>query len=160
MKKLISVLLALVLAIGVFAGCDLLESDPKTFTEGDFTITLNEDFEVSDEDNGYDITFASRTSIVFVLEDSFEYFEEGTTLEEYSQLSLEANEREELEVKEGDGYLYVEYNDDVEGEDYYYMVAYYEGSESFWVVNFSTPEVNRSKLGAKFVTWASSVEVA
>lgn len=159
MKKFISILLALVLAIGVFAGCDLLESDPKTFTEGDFTITLNEDFKVSDEDNGYDITFSSGTAIVFVLEEDFEYFDEDTKLDEYVELSLEANDCEELEIQDAGDYLYVEYTDDVEGEEYYYMVAYYEGSDAFWVVNFSTPESYRSTMEAKFTTWASSIEV-
>lgn len=132
------------------------EPDPKTFTEGDVTITLTDEFEVAQYED-FHACFESRTAAVFVLKEEAEYFDEDTTLEEYVELSLEVNETPELEIqKTGDRY-YVEYVEEVEGEEYFYMVFFYMNEDAFYVVNFSTPEANRDLYKDDFALWAASV---
>lgn len=144
----------------IFKADDPTKADPKTFEKDGFKITLTEGFEEADDDELF-ASYEAKTAAVGVFSEAFADFEgaEDLTVEEYAALVQKSNDREGLEIKEGDGYIYMEYTDTVDGEETYYMVAIYKGEDAFWCVNLCTPEANKEEYEETFEKWAESVDV-
>ena len=167
MKKIIAILTLAMMLIGL-CGCDaieqIFESDPKTFTEGAFSITLNEDFKEGDADT-YEGSYAfyeSQYVHVMVMHESYEDLgidEDDYTLDEYIEAIKEANNRGTASVKKGDGFKFITYSSLEDGETMFYKVAFYKGEEGFYSVSFITPMDNLDQYGEKFDKWAESVDV-
>ena len=138
---------------------------PKTFKKGDhFKITLTDDFErikegEYEEYEGYYTCYKSDYVHVLVLREKFEDFDEDLTLNEYIELSLEVNGKEDSKVEKGDGYKYITYSEIEDGEFMHYTCAFYEGHDGFFVVNFVTPSNNADRFRDSFKKWAASVDV-
>ena len=167
MKKFIALLTLLVMIFSL-CGCDaledLFESDPKTFTAGAFSITLTEDFTKIkegeyEEYEGFFAAYKSDYVHVLVLQELYEDIGEEMTLDEYIELSLEVNDMPGKAVKDGEGYRFVTYIENEDGENMFYRACYYEGEDGFYVVSFVTPQDNLDEYGSDFEKWAESVDV-
>lgn len=143
--------------IGSFLSRGISTPTPKTFQQGDLTITLTDDFKQQQQE-GFYAFYQSGSALVFSLREDKEIFGD-ISLEEYGNLVLEANERTDLAMNRGEDFLWFEYTDTPEGQRTYYMAVCYSSEDAFWIVNFATPEVNREKYKETFLEWAKSVEV-
>ncbi len=159
--------LLLVVLLGCLCGCEALEGlfEPaeKTFKKGDFAITLTEDFEKADMDEFEDYYAGYQTKeetvMVLVLRETFEEVNGMEGLDDYIELSLEANGKPGMAVKKGSGYQYVTYIENIDGQDVHYTAAYYKGADAFYVVTFFTPLENYDTFNTSIEKWAASVEV-
>ena len=142
------IILAVVFAVS-FAVPFLLDSAeiPETFTYGEMTITLTDDFSERNYE-GYSACYESYDTIVMITKDDSSYFEnfEEYTLKQYGEDTLEYNEFDDyVKLKEEDGLTYFEYdaakNKVLRNEgkpylfspyslvwngDYYYMIGVYD----------------------------------
>ncbi len=138
---------------------------PKTFKKGDhFAITLNKDFEkITDvkEYEDYYAVYGNKYATVMVLREEFDDYEglEDLTLDEYIELSLEANGHTGTAVKKGDGYKYITYSEIEDGEFIHYTAAFYKGHDGFFAISFATPSENADEYREDFAKWAASVDV-
>lgn len=167
MKKFLA-LFTLVVMLFSLCGCDalegLFESDPKTFSAGAFSITLNEDFSKIKEGEyeqyeDYFVAYKSKYVHVLVLQELYEDIGEELTLDEYIELSLEANDMPGKAVKDGEGYRFITYIENEDGDNMFYKACYYEGEDGFYVVNFVTLLDSLDKYGSDIEKWAESVDV-
>ena len=99
----------------------------------------------------------SNTCGVYVLRDAFADYEgiADWTLSDYADAVLS----EDMERKEADGVLYIEYDytDEETKESFYYLVSLYKGPDAFWMVTFATFRENAIRLRPSFLQWAKSV---
>ena len=92
MKHLTKALLLVTLVCSLLlCSCNLLTESEKTFTDSGMTITLTSGFEKNEQD-GFTVTYASSKIVVFALKEDFTNFDADTTLEEYADLVLAANQ--------------------------------------------------------------------
>lgn len=132
------------------------EPSPKTFTEGDFQITLTDEFKAAEED-GFYAFYESKDILVFAIQEEKEIFGD-ITLEEYGDLVLEANGKTGGKMNRGEGFLWFDYTDTVDGQEVYYMAVCCQGEEAFWIVNFATPVENRTQKKDVFLNWAKTIK--
>ena len=151
--------IAVGLVIGFVVNSGILNkpAKDKTFTKDDFSITLTEDFKEDQRDEAY-VSYQSNDVLIYVLREDYSYFDD-ITLEEYVELGLLANDQEGLEVYTGEGYLWCSYTDETDGEKYYNVVAFYEGKDAFWAIEFTTFKNKAKEYDSQFKQWAASVEV-
>ena len=135
----------------------LFKDSPKTFTEGEFQITLTDAFEPAEE-AGYYALYRSKTAMVFTVREAKMLFDD-ITLEEYGELVLTANNRIGLQMKQGEGFIWFDYTDTPDGQETYYLAVCCESEDAFWIVNFATPASNREKYKEEFLDWARSIKI-
>ena len=148
------------LVIGFFATNSLFglrTVSPKTFTKGEFQITLTDDFAPTEEE-GYYAFYQSKSALVFALREGKEHFDD-ITLAQYADLVLEANGRTDLARNQGDGFIWFEYTDTPDDQEVYYISVCCQGEDAFWIVSFATPEVNRNQYKETFLNWAKTIKV-
>jgi len=133
-------------------------ASPKTFTKGDFQITLTSAFEAAEHDDFF-ASYESKSVLVLVVKEDKSLFDD-ITLEEYGALAQEVNGRDGLKLHKEEDFIYFDYtatgNDE---ETYYYCAVCCESEDAFWIVNFATPVSNQEKYQKTFLKWASSIEV-
>lgn len=145
-------------ALGHFlAGGLLPEEEAKTFTEGDFRITLTDAFEPVEE-TGFFAAYQTNSAMVFTVREDMGYFGD-ISLEEYGGLVLEANGKTGMETNQEEGLLWFEYTDAPDGQEIYYVAVCCESEDAFWIVNFATPATNRDEYRETFLDWAKTIEV-
>ena len=182
-KIILSILLAIVVAIGVFGTIigikDVvrekkrnerinntttekfeLGKDEKEFSTKKFSITLTEDFEIF-EDSAIEIGCVAEGIEVFVFEDTFE---EGskeskmTAMEYVEELTVDFDGS--VKISEHNGVPFIEYiyqgeNDEVVKN---YKVFCYKGEDGFWMVHFIT-EIDYSLVYKPYIfEWLETIE--
>lgn len=157
------IILAVVFAVS-FAVPFLLDSAeiPETFTYGEMTITLTDDFSERNYE-GYSACYESYDTIVMITKDDSSYFEnfEEYTLKQYGEDTLEYNEFDDsVKLKEEDGLTYFEYEytDEETGDIYSYFVPLYKSDEAFWFFQFASFKEDYETYRAQFIEWAKTVE--
>ena len=160
-KGYVSVLLAILLgaALGYFLTTAFFgnSDSPKTFTKDLFEITLTDAFE-EQQQSGFYACYASESVVVFAIREPKALFAEDMTPAEYGRMVLEANGKTNLKLHQTDEFVWFEYTETPDGEMYYYLASCYKGNEAYWVVNFATPESNRSDCKDLFLDWADTVK--
>ena len=147
------------LAIGRLAvnGIFNEKAKDKTFTKEDFSITLTDEFTEEQYEDMF-VAYETNAVAVFVVRDDFSVIG-NITLDEYAELSLEANARTGLESHKENGYVWFSYVDTVDGEDYYYFAALYKGEKAFWAVSFTTFKDKADQYHSTFKKWAATINV-
>ncbi len=146
----------MLLSGGLFgAKIDVSTMEPKTFTKEPFRITLTDGFRETDLE-GYFACYESKTAFVFVLREEKSLLT-CSSLDEYGQLILEANGKEDLTVNKTGSFLWFSYTQEVEGQDIYYITTCHESQDAYWIVNFATPATNQEKFSERFIQWATTV---
>ncbi len=136
---------------------------PKDFHSGELTITLNNGFEVFEQDEGYDDCFISDEVLVMIIRESKEDLKaadlKANSLKEYGELLMDLYEIDgELTMADGLTYFEYDYSDMVEG-DYHYMVTVHEGEDAYWIVEFSVEKKNAEKYADQIRAWAKTVQI-
>ena len=139
MKKMISMLLALVLLFAALTGCSN-KTPTTTYTVEDLTITLPADFiDLSDEE------FASELAFVYGLDPiavnglretkaTFAAYGLDMDLERYGQLLISSN-NVQAKLEQKDHILYFTYASD----EFTYVVTLWETEDAFWMVQAYCP---------------------
>ena len=161
----LAVLIAAIL-IGLLAGFlfgrGLLNKAPKekTFSSNGMTITLTDAFrEISAEP--FTVAFDSQKAAVFALKEPFTLAEgiDELTLEEYTDLIIQANGLTDVEKKTADGQPCLEYdftNTDTNQTFHYYIYPYKTG-DAFWTVQFAALKGSGEIDPQQIAQWAKSV---
>lgn len=137
----------------------LFSTKPEVFTYDDMAITLTNQFTEKSME-GFTVCYDSSDVAVLSLEESFDLLEgfENYTLEEYGELVLQSNSFEsELQSDNGLTYFEYEYTDPETDVMYTYFTSLYKTSDSFWMIQFATPEDYES-YRPTFIEWAQAVE--
>jgi len=158
MKRRIFKIFSLLLVLVLIVGC----TSSKVFDEGDFKITLTDDFEKGTLDS-VTYYYESPTAGVTVLKETIESLKaiditSDSSVEDYIKLVIEANEKSG-DYKLKNNYAYFDYEASVEGTDFYYIAVTYKAKDAFWLVNFMCTKDQKSMFEKQFFEWADSVEV-
>ena len=134
----------------------------KTFDLDGFHITLTDQFQ-EEEMEGVTVYLVSDHVGIAAYQESFTDLEivglnGDSTLDEYMQVVIQNNGGNE-EIRHENDLTYVEYEEGIDGETYYYFVTVFKGEDSFWVVNFFSLADNKNTYRNDFIKWAQSIEV-
>ena len=144
--------------IGFISGSGILTGEKdKVFTKEEFSITLTNGFRES-EYEGFEVCYDSLDVAVMVLKEGFADYEglEELSAEEYGALMIEHYEMEDtLETR--DAYVFLSYEDSVDGTNYLYKAYIFKGHEAFWTVTFATDTADAQEYAEKIEAWANSV---
>jgi len=160
-KKLIGLFVVTLLLL---TGCGLGGAkNSKVFDEGNFKITLNENFEKK--------TLASATyyyennkdtmGLTVLLEtyDSLSALNmnKDTTLKEYADVIIK--QMPSATMKTEGNFMYFTYSKPVSGSNYFYMATMFKGEKGFYLLNFFCFDKDKDTNLDKFLSWAKTVEV-
>lgn len=145
MKRNIAKLLALLLALTVLCGCS---TTPKEYTCDEMTMTVPgymRDVSGQEDFSYYTFALDSPKIAIFGLKEAYADYE-GTsdmTLEEYTDLTIEANGLDVLGVtRSGGDYMYFTYTHDSDEGDYKYLTATFKTDEAFWMIQIASLVTN------------------
>jgi len=171
-KSLLFILpaLAIAVALGAFGGRILskfAEKDrsttPQVFHHDGMQITLTADFrQVDVTDQGFTAGFASNDTSIYVIKEAFsdEAGLENLSVDAYAQLVIDGNPKLSGNYPTQEGTLTVfEYTavSPVDGKSYTYLVTFFKGPDAFWMIEFSTLEVQAAQMRQTYVSFANSV---
>ncbi len=158
MKKTLSVLIAAVLLLTLFAGCK--GAAPKQFSQDGFTLELTEVYLDYTEDDGERPFFYGNTKMGVVglreYKSDMDEIYPDMTLEQYAQLASQLNEVDS-EIAEKDGVPYFSYEADVDGEPYSYLGTFYETEDSFWLVQVYCKSADYADMESRLWKQATAV---
>ena len=159
MKKIFSLILSLLLILSMLTSCMV---KPKDFAWNGLNITLDSSFKVVEVDNESAAYACYRKMYVVVItyeniQDLVDLgYDADMTLQEYGELSIEANEFDSTVLTE-DGITYYTYTADIDGDEFTYMATIHRQGNAFWLVNFSTETKKFEKSKSQFIEWAKTV---
>ncbi len=132
----------------------------KTFTCGNFSITLNEDFNETEHIN-FNAVYSSLDVAVFVSNESFDAYEElrDFSAEDYMNAIIQGNEITSATIIDTQNYPHYEYyaTNNETNITYYYCAYVYKTETSFWVVQFATKADDEESYKDQISIWAQSV---
>ncbi|MCK4551556.1 MAG: hypothetical protein KAU02_01470 [Tenericutes bacterium] len=160
MKKLILTLLC-TFTLFAMTGCDLFEPEEKEFSEAGMTITLNEDF-ILTETVMAPLYLVSLDHIFIGLRESKDLVVSAgiNNLQEYADtvLTIGGHPDETTYNSEGDfTYIYAYYTASVDDIDYGYMLVCAEGDSYYYTMNFACLEDNLENNKELYIGWADSI---
>lgn len=182
-KKILTVLLAVVVAVGVFGAiigiktaveekkyADSLNNvttekikiskKEKVFSTDKFSITLTENFEVL-EDDAIEVGAVAKGIEVYAVADTFEEGSEESKMNatEYVD-SLVATTDTATKMSDHNGVPYVDYKYKGENDDIVknYKVFCYKGENCFWMVHFITESGYANVYKPHIFEWVETIE--
>lgn len=182
-KKILTVLLAVVVAVGVFGAiigiktavedkkyADSLNNvttekikisrKDKVFSTDKFSITLTEDFEVF-EDEAAEVGAVAKGIEVYAIADTFEEGSEESKMNatEYVE-SLVGITDTATKMSDHNGVPYVDYKYKGENDDVVknYKVFCYKGEDCFWMVHFITESGYSNVYKPHIFEWVETIE--
>ena len=129
-------------------------------------ITLTDEFqEVDVSEYGFTTGYSSADTAIYVLKEDFTDADgfQDLTVEEYAQLVINNNMffgntyptyEDGLIIYEYEEYSYVD------GENYYYLIAFFKGPDAFWMVEFSTFDELSFFMRDTYLDYAHTVHFA
>ena len=142
------------------------EAQPKTFTTGDITITLTDDFDEGTIE-GYDAVWESWDMMVVVLQEPFDTLTEvmedpaTATVREFAELHRDSNEKTApIETKNGLTRYCYEWLNEENGITYRYYTYLFKSDDSFWMVQFFIDAEDAAEYQDLIPQWAQSVTFA
>ncbi|MGN1081583.1 MAG: YcxB family protein [Acutalibacteraceae bacterium] len=150
---------------GIAARQAVLEKE-KTFTSGDYSITLTAEFEQTEYDE-FDFSAETNGACVYSFkvarDELVQYGYDGEiTMEEYieSVLSSFDDINEVTEIKSLDnGMLYVTYASEADGELYFYTDIFTQSEDAFWGTEFYCFYEDKADYEQKFIDWGKTVTI-
>ena len=164
-KSLIVMIAAVILGgiVGYLGTTGTLSANgqsPKTFVSGGMSVTLTEAFKAT-EAEGFTLAYESGNVAVLALKEEFSLVEgfEDYTVEEYTDLVIEASGVDPVKRETGDGLNHFVYTATISSSQntYVYYSYTYKAHDAFWVVQFAVPEENAETYEARILDWAKSV---
>lgn len=159
MKKKVLMLIVLVGMCFSLSGC--LDAKKEEFAVDDLRITLTDEFKETDQDEGFTAYFESDDTGVAIVKETYSALEvldlnSDTTIEEYIAVVQSAGGTD-YEVHNENNINYFTYESEIDGINYYYMTAFYKGTDAFWIVKLFCEANDKEALQSKFVDYAQSV---
>lgn len=158
MKKKSLYTLLIIIAIFV-CGCS---SDPKNFTIGDLTITLNKGFE-EQTDSNFDIYIVSDDIIFTAVNETQSDVEysgyEINSLKDYSLEIAELNKVDKNTIEQRQDYYYFVNKGLNSGANYTYVHCMFEGRSSYWICEFVCKTKNYDRFKDTIFKWADSITI-
>lgn len=160
---LITAILA-AMVTGFFIGVVITSTPVKaqTFTKDGVSITLTSEF-LEKHTNGFNAHYKSLDVSVFIRNASFESKPAlaNYTLAQYAEeLYKQNNHTVPQGVQTAQGLTFYEYNhyNSDDGITYCYFTYIFKTNSDFWIVQFSTPEMEIENHRKDIAKWAKSVE--
>lgn len=137
---------------------EVLPVAEKDYTIDDLTITLTDDLEEYEVQQGDYALVSDTVGIVFFKEEFSTFSDAGMdlnefTLTQFAQAVISVNELGDIEVQEKDGITYFI----VEIGSFKYYICVFQGTDAYWRINFYTYTENFEEMLPQFEQWASSV---
>ncbi|MBO6114179.1 MAG: hypothetical protein J6P57_03880 [Lachnospiraceae bacterium] len=158
-KKLTLLGLVLMMCITFLTGCS---KDPKNFTYGALTVTLNKTFKESSR-NGFDLYVSSENVIFSVVEETEENLEfSGYTisnLKGYCEEIMLLNNVSEDSLVQRNNYYYFINKKTISGASYTYVHCMYYGAGSYWVCEFVCKTKDYDSYKERIFKWADSITI-
>lgn len=157
-NKSVALALSLVSVLILLCGCS---SDPKNFTVDNFTITLNESFELSSAQN-FDIYIKSDDVIFTAVEETAEELEysgfEINSLKDYCSELMKINNASSS-LQQRNNYYYFTHTETRSGASYSYIHCMFSTKDSYWVCIFACKTKDYDRLENKIFQWADSIVI-
>jgi len=157
-KKLLAIF---VIALLLVTGCG--KSSGKVFDEGNFKITLTENFEKKTLPSATYYYENNKDNIgVTVLLETYDALKainitKDTSLKEYADIIIK--QMPTATMKTEGNFMYFTYSKAVSGNTYFYMPTMFKGENGFYLLNFFCLEKDKDASMDKFISWAKTVEV-
>lgn len=158
-KKLIIMISVMVFCLTSLTACS---SDPKNFTYGNLTVTLNKSFK--EESNSKFDLYASSDNVIFsVVEESEENLEYSgyaiSNLKGYCDEILTLNNVSKDKLIQRNNYYYFVNKKTISGASYTYVHCMYYGSGSYWICEFVCKTKDYDNFKDRIFKWADSVTI-
>lgn len=160
MKKILLTLLLFVTLLTI-SGCDLFAPEEKEFSGSGITITLNEDFVVT-QTVIVPFYLVSLDNIFMGSRESKDIFDGTyvTSLEDYAQAVLDMNNHSESTIHSSDKeYVYAYYEATVEDIEYGYMLICMESDDYYYVMNLGCLNSDLEDNKEQYIEWANTIVV-
>ena len=162
MKKPFIILL-FTLSLFLLVGCDFFAPEAKEFTGSGITITLTEEF-VLTETVMAPFYLTSLDDIFMGMRESKTEFVDTaiTSLQDYAEAVLEFGGYSGYTVnnaEEGYNYVYAYYSASVEDIDYGYMLICMESDNYYYLMNLGCLNSNLEDSKDQYIEWANSIIV-
>lgn len=158
MKKL-SLLLALVLVIGLFAGCGSSAPTAKDYTlESGITLTAESGM-TEKAQAPFTTTLQGNNSMVTFMEENKAILTPGMTLEDYAAVVESGNGLSAPFALDGSGNLANSYVRETDGSEFFYYITAHETDSSFWLVQMVCLNDQREVYEPLFQQWLATVEL-
>ncbi len=159
MKHLIKSLIALTLLL-----CMLLcscSAKPKLFECEELQMELTNRFREV-EQTGCTALYSTNSEVAVLKKEPFASLAstgltESSTLTEYAETVILANELSDTEISEKDGVIYFTYESTVDKKTYSYLATVHKSDEAFWLIQFSCLQKKYAEKEATFFAYAESV---
>ena len=163
MKKILSLILCIAMAVCLCACADILSSDKRKYSTEEFSIDIPDGFEEK-TDLGYDAFYVKDDVFVWAIKDPYSGVDGSVewTIEEYAAVIHSANaEHSPTEVyKEGALTLmeYTVYNSS-KSKTFTYLTSMHKGSDAFWIVQLVCEKDDFEEYKPHFIEWAKTIKV-
>lgn len=171
MKKLTVLILALILVLGIFAGCaekEIIAPDAQKLagltqyeSESGVKVAMDEGF-VETEIEGVDCAWVKESVALSCNFETFEAIEElGIKAETEEDYAKKVMKRYGINVRpETDEYgqTYINYYQTIKNMPYSYVSFYFETEEGFICANFTCPTEDLELYEESFHLWATTIE--
>lgn len=155
-------LLILTLLMGVLLGLCGCGPNPKNFTHGDLTITLTDEFEEKTMDM-FDAYYTAEHVAFTAREETDEVLEyagyEINTLKDYCHEIVVLNGVNPSDLIQRGDYYYFTNTKTVSGANYTYIHCMFEGSNSYWICEFTCKTKDYDKYKDDIFKWADSITI-
>lgn len=129
----------------------------KSFTIGDMSITLTDNFERQNV-VGYSAGFASKNVDLLVNKTPFEYTVSSKySAAEYAELIIFGSNLESEVVTEGDLCYFIFEDETSDGDAYLYYAYTYKSDDSYWILYFAVEKGKAKRYADDIAKWAGSV---
>ena len=158
-RKILAVFFMIIFIVSTLTGCS---KDPKNFSYGALTVTLDKTFKES-KNSSFDLYVTSDNVIFSVVEESEENLEfSGYTisnLKGYCEEILLLNEVSENELKQRNNYYYFVNKKTISGASYTYVHCMFSGAGSYWICEFVCKSKNYDNYKKRIFKWADSISI-
>ena len=137
-------------------------SNPKNFSIGDLTITLNKGFK-EQTDSNFDIYLVSDDIIFTAVNESESEVEysgyEINSLKDYSLEIAELNKVDKSSITQRGDYYYFVNKGTTGGANYTYVHCMFQGRSSYWICEFVCKTKNYDRFKDNIFKWADSIVI-
>lgn len=161
MKSITKALLLGVLCIGLLCGCT---AKPETFSKGEISLTLTSGFDELKQEGAFAV-YGSRDEAVMIQKEDFSTLADigiskDSTLTDYANAVIHANELRDTTVEERDGVVCFIYEATTGKKTYAYLATVQKSDDAFWLIQFSAIKDKFDEKEATFLTYAKSVTLS
>lgn len=158
---------SLVFVVAVFFGLVACSREKKMVTYDDgigLTVTMQEGMKPF-EAEGFVMAYANDDCMMSALREGFDEYSayglelDTMTVEEYAELTVDANALEGLFAPDVNGNQGITYTATVDGREYFYYSIVCKGPDAFWLVTFACFEDMKEEYLDRFILWSGTVTV-